>query len=132
MGELHKKHRQRKREQFYLHGGDPFADHELLELLLFYSIPRKDVNELAHTLLEEFGSLEAVFAAPLEALEQIDNVGPNTAILIKLVPHLVRRAQISSTKSETVLDTVERIDEFLFKLFFLNYLCTFFRAIFRS
>ena len=58
----HKDHRQRKRDQFYHHGSDAFADHELLELLLFYGIARKDVNPLAHALLAEFGSLEAVFA----------------------------------------------------------------------
>lgn len=113
----HKDHRQRKRDQFYHHGSDAFADHELLELLLFYGIARKDVNPLAHTLLEEFGSLEAVFAAPIEALEQVDGVGQGTAVLLKLVPHLMRRARLSSAESETVLDTVERIGDFFLNLF---------------
>ena len=113
----HKDHRQRKRDQFYHHGSDAFADHELLELLLFYGIARKDVNPLAHTLLEEFGSLEAVFAAPIEALEQVDGVGQSTAVLLKLVPHMMRRARISSAESETVLDTVERIGDFFLNLF---------------
>ena len=113
----HKDHRQRKRDQFYHHGSDAFADHELLELLLFYGIARKDVNPLAHTLLEEFGSLEAVFAAPIEALEQVDGAGRSTAVLLKLVPHLMRRARISSAESETVLDTVERIGDFFLNLF---------------
>ena len=58
----HKDHRQRKRDQFYHHGSDAFADHELLELLLFYGIARKDVNPIAHALIAEFGSLEAVLA----------------------------------------------------------------------
>ena len=113
----HKDHRQRKRDQFYHHGSDAFADHELLELLLFYGIPRKDVNPLAHTLLEEFGSLEAVFAAPVETLEQVDGVGRSTAVLLKLVPHLMRRAHISSVAKETVLDTVDRIGDFFSNLF---------------
>lgn len=113
----HKDHRQRKRDQFYNHGSDAFADHELLELLLFYGIARKDVNPLAHTLLDEFGSLEAVFAAPIEALEHVDGIGRSTAVLIKLIPHLMRRAHLSSIQNEVVLDTVECIDEFLFKLF---------------
>lgn len=113
----HKDHRQRKRDQFYHHGSDAFADHELLELLLFYGIARKDVNPLAHALIEEFGSLEAVFAAPIEALESVDGVGRSTAVLIKLVPHLMRKAQLSSAQSETPLDTVERIGDFFRELF---------------
>lgn len=113
----HKDHRQRKRDQFYHHGSDAFADHELLELLLFYGIPRKDVNPLAHALLEEFGSLEAVFAAPVETLEQVDGMGRSTAVLLKLVPHLMRRAHISSVAKETVLDTVDRIGDFFLNLF---------------
>ena len=113
----HKDHRQRKRDQFYHHGSDAFADHELLELLLFYGIPRKDVNPLAHALLAEFGSLEAVFAAPTETLEQMDGVGRSTAVLLKLVPHLMRRAHVSSVAGETVLDTVERIGDFFLNLF---------------
>lgn len=113
----HKDHRQRKRDQFYHHGSDAFADHELLELLLFYGIARKDVNPLAHALIEEFGSLEAVFAAPIDALESVEGVGRSTAVLIKLVPHLMRKAQLSSAQSETPLDTVERIGEFFTRLF---------------
>ena len=115
--EPHKDHRQRKRDQFYHHGSDAFADHELLELLLFYGIARRDVNPLAHRLIEEFGSLEAVFAAPLEALESVEGVGQSTAVLLKLVPHLMRRAQMSSAQNETVLDTVERIGDYFTKLF---------------
>ncbi len=117
MDSVHKDHRLRKRQQFYDHGGDAFADHELLELLLFYAIGRKDVNPLAHALLDEFGSLEAVFSAPIEALEAIDGVGRQTAVLIKLVPQLVRRAHLASVKNEIPLDTVERIGDFFLDLF---------------
>ena len=113
----HKDHRQRKRDQFYHYSSDAFADHELLELLLFYAIPRKDVNPLAHTLMAEFGSLEAVFAAPIEALESVDGIGRSAAVLLKMVPHIMRRAQISSTQNEVALDTVERIGDFFLKLF---------------
>lgn len=117
MDAVHKDHRKRKRQQFYDHGGDAFADHELLELLLFYGIARKDVNALAHTLIDEFGSLEAVFSAPIETLESIDGVGPQTAVLLKLVPALMRRAHLSSVKNDVPLDTVERIGNFFTDLF---------------
>ena len=114
----HKDHRQRKRDQFYHHGSDAFADHELLELLLFYGIARKDVNPIAHALIEEFGSLEAVFAAPIETLESVDGIGRSTAVLIKLMPHLMHKAQLSSARSELPLDTVERIGDYFRDLFF--------------
>ena len=117
MESVHKDHRKRRRQQFYDHGADAFADHELLELLLFYGIARKDVNALAHTLLNEFGSLDAVFAAPIEALESVDGIGTQTAVLIKLVPQLMNRAHLTSLKNEMPLDTVERIGDFFSRLF---------------
>lgn len=117
MDNIHKEHRLRKRRQFYDHGADAFADHELLELLLFYAIGRKDVNGLAHTLIDEFGSLDAVFAAPVEALEQINGIGTQTALLIKLVPELMRRAHLTSVSNDVPLDTVERIGNFFLDLF---------------
>ena len=73
----HDGHRERKRRQFREHGIDAFADHEVLELLLYYAIPRRDVNPIAHALIERFGNLEAVLAAPLEELERV--VPQNTA-----------------------------------------------------
>ena len=60
---LHDGHRQRKRERFLKQGADGLADHEVLELLLYYAIPRRDTNELAHRLIQHFGTLDAVFQA---------------------------------------------------------------------
>ena len=117
MDNIHKDHRKRKKQQFFDHGGESFADHELLELLLFYGIPRKDVNTIAHTLINEFGSLDSVFSASLEALAQVDGVGQQTAMLIKLVPLLMHRAHLSTLKNTAPLDTVERIGGFFVDLF---------------
>ena len=69
---VHEGHRQRKKEQFREHGLDAFADHEALELLLYYAIPRQDTNPIAHRLLERFGSLEGVFSAPAYGRERRD------------------------------------------------------------
>ena len=63
---LHDGHRQRKKQRFLQHGLDSFADHEVLELLLFYAIPRRDTNETAHRLLEHFGTLKGVLMASVE------------------------------------------------------------------
>ena len=54
---VHDGHRDRKREQFLRCGAESFADHELLELLLYYAIPQRDTNPIAHALIERFGSL---------------------------------------------------------------------------
>ena len=72
---LHDGHRQRMRQQFLSHGPQSMADHELLELALFYAIPRRDTNETAHRLLEQFGSLDRVLTAPEQELEQVEGVG---------------------------------------------------------
>ena len=66
----HSGHRARKRRQFRDHGIDAFADHEVLELLLYYAVPRRDTNPIAHALMDRFGSLNAVLSAPVEELEQ--------------------------------------------------------------
>lgn len=92
---IHNKHRMRIRERFINHGLDGFEDHQVLELLLFYSIPRIDVNGLAHRLISTFGSLHNVFDAPLEELKKVQGVGDNTAVLLKLIPQLGRRYLIS-------------------------------------
>ena len=65
----HSGHRARKRRQFRDHGIDAFADHEVLELLLYYAVPRRDTNPIAHALMDRFGSLNAVLSAPAEELE---------------------------------------------------------------
>ena len=108
---IHSGHRERKRAQFRVHGAEPFADHELLELLLFYAIPRQDTNPMAHALMERFGSLDRVLKAPLEELEQVPGMGPSAAVLIKLIPQLNRRAKLSAAQG-TILDTCERLGAF--------------------
>ena len=71
---VHEGHRQRKKEQFREHGLDAFADHEALELLLYYAIPRQDTNPIAHRLIERFGSLEGGFSAPAYELQKVEGV----------------------------------------------------------
>ena len=109
---VHDGHRARKKAQFLRFGLEHFADHEVLELLLFYAIPRQDTNPIAHELIRRFGSLEQVLAAPAEELRKVPGVGENAALLIKLVPQVMRQARVSSAASEKILDTTERIGAF--------------------
>lgn len=73
------------------HGLDNFNDVNVLELLLFYAIPRKDTNEIAHALLDHFGSLDRVFEASIPELEAVPGVGESSALLISLIPQIMRR-----------------------------------------
>lgn len=105
---LHENHRARVRKRFEDEGLKTFADHNVLELLLFYSIPQKDTNDIAHRLLDEFGSLSAVFDAPKDVLMNVVGVGENTATLIKLMPELFSRYEQDKIKNESiVLDSAE-------------------------
>jgi len=114
---IHDGHRERKRAQFLKHGADSFADHELLEVLLYSAVPRKDTNPLAHELINHFGSLQGVFTAPAEELQKIPNIGENAAVLLKLIVPLYRRAELSAMENEQILDTVEKIGDFFQGLF---------------
>lgn len=82
---LHDGHRQRKRQQFLSHGPESMADHELLELALFYAIPRRDTNETAHRLLDQFGSLDRVLSAPEQELEKVEGVDQAGAYFLRLL-----------------------------------------------
>ena len=78
---VHDGHRDRKREQFLRCGAESFADHELLELLLYYAIPQRDTNPIAHALIERFGSLQAVLSAPAEELMEVPYIKEKAAVL---------------------------------------------------
>lgn len=114
---IHDGHREKKRQQFLQHGLDSFADHEVLELLLFYAIPRKDTNPIAHALMDRFGSLDAVLAAPVEELCRVKGVGESAAALLKLTPQVYRRSRIAAAERERVLNSSQRAGDYLLELF---------------
>ncbi|MDR3729919.1 MAG: DNA repair protein RadC [Oscillospiraceae bacterium] len=114
---IHDGHREKKRQQFLQHGLDSFADHEVLELLLFYAIPRKDTNPIAHALMDRFGSLDAVLSAPVEELCRVEGVGPAAAALLKLTPQVYRRSRIAAAERERVLNSSQRAGDYLLELF---------------
>lgn len=90
---MHEGHRQRLRQTFLMQGADAFFDHQALELLLTYALPRRDTNALAHTLIDTFGSLQNVLNADVHDLMRIDGVGEQAAILLSLAGSLPRRFQ---------------------------------------
>ncbi len=90
MANEHDGHRQRLRARFLKEGLDNFEPHNILELLLFYSVPRKDTNELAHRLIETFGSLSEVLNAQPADLMKVPGVSENSAVLMSMMPQLFR------------------------------------------
>lgn len=91
MENIHEGHRKRMKERFMKSGLEDFAPHNVLELLLFYSIPRGDTNPIAHRLIDTFGSLSGVFDATPEELMKVSGVGESTAILISMIPQMARK-----------------------------------------
>lgn len=82
---IHKNHRQRVRDRYLAEGINSMADHNILELLLFYVIPVKDTNGIAHALIEKFSDLNGVLEAPIEELQKVEGIGENAAVFIKLL-----------------------------------------------
>lgn len=114
---IHADHRERVRQRFINGGLDSFPDHNVLEFLLFYSIPRKDTNELAHLLLDTFGSLSAVFDAPYEELIKVKGVGDSTATLIRLIPDLFKRYSKDKVENDVYFSEPEKLNEYICSLF---------------
>ncbi|MEE1076886.1 MAG: JAB domain-containing protein [Acutalibacteraceae bacterium] len=85
----HNGHRNRLRKKFLDNSFDGLETHEILELMLYYAIPRKDTNPIAHKLIDSFGSLSAVFDAPIDKLKE-QGISENCAIYLKLIPQICR------------------------------------------
>lgn len=87
---MHEGHRQRMRDKFKMQGGEGFLPHELLEMILFYAIPRCNTNEMAHMLIDRFGSFRGVLEADVSELMEVKGIGENAATLLKLFPVALR------------------------------------------
>ena len=114
---IHDGHREKMRQRFMTGGLDAFADHEILELLLYYAIPRRDTNPIAHALMERYGSLPAVLAAPMEDLKRTEGIGESAAVLLHLVPQVCRRARLAQVGEDQVLNSSERAGSYLLECF---------------
>ena len=115
---LHDGHRQRSKRRYLALGAEGMEDHQLLELLLFYAIPRQDTNPIAHALLDHFGSLYQVLEAPVEELRKVKGVGEQSALLLSLMNDVARYYQVDRTMREKILPTVQACGEYLVPFFF--------------
>ena len=114
---VHRDHRKRLKEQFRNSGLDGLTAIQVLELLLFYGIPRVDTNPIAHELLRRFGSLTAVLDAPPQELEAVPGVGPGAVDFLRLIRELDRYREMERRKTPRFLTTIEECGNFLIPCF---------------
>lgn len=114
---MHDGHRQRLKDRYRQDGLDNFNELQVLELLLFYCIPRQDTNPLAHNLLEKFRSLSQVFEAPIGELEKVPGIGANAATFLHLIRDAGRYYQINRVMQEKILQTTEQCGRYLQSFF---------------
>ena len=98
-------HRGRLRDRFLQAGSDGLHDYEMLELILFRAIPRRDVKELAKQLLKEFGSFAEVIAAPAERLKEMDRLGDAAIAELKIVQAAANRLLRGEVRQRQVLSS---------------------------
>ncbi|MCL2378239.1 MAG: DNA repair protein RadC [Defluviitaleaceae bacterium] len=113
----HDKHRIRMRARYRTGGLDGFADHEVLEMLLYYTQPRGNTNPRAHEMLNQFGSLHNLFEADVEALMERLGCTENVAVLINMVPALANRYFRSKISQKLRLDSERAAGEYAMDLF---------------
>ncbi len=126
----HSGHRDRLRERF-LNAPDSLPDYELLELLLFMAIPRKDVKPIAKALIEKFNNINGVLNASLNDLQSIHGISHNTAIAIRAIRAAGLRLLQQNVMDRPVLNSWQRLIEYVeaamanetnehFRVLFLN------------
>ncbi len=115
---IHQGHRDRLKRKFLNSGGDGFEPHEALELLLFYALPQKNTNQIAHELLQKFGSLSGVFEAEKEDLEKINGIKDHAATLIKLQTALLRMYMQDKYEIKNMKLTPQNAGEYIKNLFY--------------
>lgn len=124
-------HRDRLRQRFLQGGADALPDYEMLELILFMAIPRRDVKPLAKTLLAKFGNLAGVLNAPVTELEKIDDLSENSVVALKAVQAAAHRLLKQEIIKQPILNSWSRLLDYCqatmahekkehFRILFLN------------
>ncbi len=112
----HSGHRERLRRRFIDNGLDGFEEHQALELYLFYAIPRRDTNPLAHRLLERYRNIGGVCDAPIDELERDFGLSESAATLLKLLPEMSRLYNESKLSDTNLIDP-ETVGEMIARRF---------------
>ena len=115
---LHKGHRERMKKRYLASGIEGFQEHEMLEFLLFFAIPFKDTNELAHDLINTFGSFNEVLLAPPEQLKSFKNMTRNAVILLKFVSNICKIYCENQNKPPKRVNSIEDIKTLLLNKYY--------------
>ncbi len=115
---VHKEHRKRTKARFLREGLDNFEEHQVLELLLFYAIPQRDTNPIAHDLIKRFGSLSRVLEATPTELAEIPYISDNAVTLFRLITAVSRYYQVNCAMRETIMNTIEDCGRYLTPFFY--------------
>ncbi|MCH9753989.1 MAG: DNA repair protein RadC [Alphaproteobacteria bacterium] len=102
-------HRDRAKEKLLKSKASSLSDYELVELVLFYSIPRKDVKPLAKKLIKQFGNVGNVVNAPIQKLDQIPGVGKSTIVLLKLLQSIIREVSKEQITDKPVINSWDQL-----------------------
>lgn len=114
---IHDGHRQRMKDRFRKNGMDGLQEHEVLEMLLYYCIPRRNTNEIAYALLKEFKTLPRVFNASAMELERVGGVGENAALFISFIRQLERYFPNGDVDEDDILWNLDRCHQYLQRRF---------------
>lgn len=106
---IHDGHRDRMKQRFLKEGLTHFDRHQIVEMLLFFGIPRIDTNEQAHRLMDTFGSLSGILEAPYEELRKVEGIPANAAALICFCGQLFREYYEDKYAAGTILHSTEDI-----------------------
>lgn len=105
----HTGHRERMKQKLMQIGLENFQEHEMLEILLFFGIPYKDTNIMAHKLINKFGSFAGVLDASVEDLTEIKGMTKNAAILLHILPSFFREYKKSKTCAKNPIIDIDDI-----------------------
>ena len=114
----HERHRQRVYNRFLREGLAGFEEHNAMEFLLFLAHVRGDTNEIAHAVIDRFGSLSRALDAPYEDLVTVKGIGPTSAVVLKFIPQMCAYYLENKTKKNEKLNSSERMAEYLRPKFF--------------
>lgn len=113
---IHSGHRKRMRSRFLETGFAGFEPHQVIEMILFYTCPRKDTNELAHRLINHFGSVAGILDADVSELTAINGITENTAVLFKIITKTLPLYYNTRTEN-IVIDSTAKLKELFIPCF---------------
>lgn len=114
---IHEGHRQRMKSRFRKDGLDGLEEHEVLEMLLYYCIPQRNTNDIAHHLLTEFKTLPRVMNATAKELEKVEGMGPNSALFITFIRQLERYFESDDITEDKIMTSMDKCYRYLIKRF---------------